>query len=104
MVSIIENPDNDLFVSIVSIWELAIKVKLGKLHLPCPVQGIADKLRDRGVNLIPIYEKHAIFAGFLPLHHRDPFDRMLIAQAQLERLTLVTCDSVFDQYGVKKIW
>ncbi len=102
--SFIENPNNDLYVSIASIWEMSIKVNLGKLKLAYPIRDVTDKLRDKGVAFIPIYEERAISAGMLPLHHRDPFDRMLISQANRERMTLVTRDEIFQRYDVSVMW
>lgn len=100
----IKNPQNDIFVSVVSLWELAIKTSLGKLKLPKSVSGIAAELRDGGAAIIRISEEHAMATESLPWHHRDPFDRMLIAQALQENLALVTCDSAFAHYDVPRVW
>ncbi len=100
----IRNPANGIFVSVVSLWEMAIKVNLGKLNLPKSVPDITAELQDMGIYFLPIYEEHAMSAGMLPLHHRDPFDRMLIAQANWEQLTLVTRDEIFQRYDVPLIW
>lgn len=100
----IKNVNNEIFVSAVSLWEMTIKVSLGKLKLPKAVRDIANELRESGVVFVPISEDHAMATEALPWHHRDPFDRMLIAQAQVENLTLVTRDGVFSQYDVPRIW
>jgi PIN domain nuclease of toxin-antitoxin system len=88
---------NEVVVSAVSIWELSIKQRLGKLRLPAG--DLVDDLASR-FSLLPITPEHAWTAGQLPLHHRDPFDRLLVAQAQLEGLTLVTRDRAFGLYQV----
>ena len=97
----IANDDTEAFVSIASIWELAIKLGLGKL--PEAESSIAE-LKDNGAlpgfTMLPISERHAVDAGLLEISHRDPFDRMLIAQAQVEALTIVTRDASFDAYEV----
>lgn len=100
----IKNPDNEIFVSAVNIWELSIKVSLGKLKLPKTVKEIAAELRSGGVTFIQISDEHAMATEALPWHHRDPFDRMLIAQTRQEGLTLVARDDVFDQYDVALLW
>lgn len=84
-------------VSAASIWEVAIKAALGKVRLD---GSLAEQVRLNGFEPLPISLDHAEAAGALPLHHRDPFDRMLVAQAQHEQLTIVTRDPVFADYGV----
>jgi PIN domain nuclease of toxin-antitoxin system len=84
-------------VSAASIWEAAIKRELGKLEMP---DGLAEVVVEEGFEPLPIRLEHAERAGALPPHHRDPFDRMLVAQAQSEGLTLVTRDPWFDAYDV----
>lgn len=86
-------------VSAASVWEIGVKAALGKLKLE--VEGsLADLIEEEGFEPLPISIPHASRAGELPPHHRDPFDRMLIAQAQIERLTLVTRDPAFEAYDV----
>lgn len=84
-------------VSAASIWEAAIKAALGKLDVP---ESLADAVVDEGFEPLPVAFTHAELAGGLPAHHRDPFDRMLVAQAVTEGLTIVTHDPVFARYGV----
>jgi PIN domain nuclease of toxin-antitoxin system len=84
-------------VSAASTWELAIKSALGKLRLPADV---ASAIRAAGFDELEVTIDHGMTAGELPLHHRDPFDRMLVAQARLEGLTIVTRDPSFEPYGV----
>ena len=94
----ISEPGNDVFVSTATVWELAIKVALGKLTFP--LEGIDDLLTGMGIEPLAISVAHAVAAGGLPRHHTDPFDRMLIAQARLERLVLVTEDATLARYDV----
>jgi PIN domain nuclease of toxin-antitoxin system len=90
-----------VYVSAASAWEVAVKLALGKLRLPEP---FADGVDASGFARLPIEFEHAALAGELPLHHSDPFDRMLAAQARLEGLTLVTHDRRFEPYGVEVVW
>ena len=89
---------HEVFVSAVTPWELGIKQALGKLKMPSPVSAA---LAPSGFRDLPILVEHAERAPTLPEHHRDPFDRMLVAQAQLEALTLVTADSALNAYDVQ---
>jgi PIN domain nuclease of toxin-antitoxin system len=92
---------NDVLVSAVVIWEVAIKRHLGKLDAPAD---LLDKLEEVGVNLLPITPRHADRVGTLPPHHRDPFDRLLIAQADCDGLVLATADKDLHRYEVETIW
>ncbi|MEV6417736.1 type II toxin-antitoxin system VapC family toxin [Kribbella sp. NPDC051718] len=87
----------DVYVSAATIWEISIKTSAGKLELPST---FLDVVKDSGVAELPIRTAHADLAGKLPFLHRDPFDRMLIAQAITERLTLVSRDAAIHQYDV----
>lgn len=102
--TLIETAD-DVFVSVASAWETAIKVQLGKLTVDAPsAEAFFDEqMRSNGFTYLPIAPAHVFRAAGLPLHHRDPFDRMLIAQALVESLTLVTRDD-FRTYGVAAAW
>ena len=92
---------NDVLVSAASLWEIAIKTELGKLRLPGPpAEWIPGALERTGFEVLPIGAAHALAVGGLPPHHRDPFDRMLVAQALAEGLTIVSRDERFRQYGV----
>jgi PIN domain nuclease of toxin-antitoxin system len=93
----IRDPDQVVAVSAVSAWEIEIKRATGKLDAP---RDLTQRLEDLRFVPLPITVEHGIAAGQLPLHHRDPFDRMLIAQAQLEGLTIVTRDPRFERYAV----
>ena len=95
---LIESADG-AFVSAVTPWELGIKRALGKLAMP---EGLTDELEAEGFVSLPITAAHAELAPTLPAHHRDPFDRMLVAQAQLETLVLVTADQLLDSYDIER--
>jgi PIN domain nuclease of toxin-antitoxin system len=91
-----------LVVSAVSLWEAVIKRSLGKLKAPADLSRRLAALRQ--VELLPISPLHAEAVGELPWHHRDPFDRMLVAQARAERLPIVSSDAALGEYGVEIIW
>ncbi|HET7053088.1 MAG TPA: type II toxin-antitoxin system VapC family toxin [Solirubrobacterales bacterium] len=97
----IEAPGAEVVVSAASLWEIAIKSALGKLNAP---DDLPRRIPELGFELLDITEDHAWRVRSLPHHHGDPFDRLLIAQAQLERLPIVTADPAFDEYGVTVIW
>jgi PIN domain nuclease of toxin-antitoxin system len=96
---------SDLWLSLASIWEILIKVQLGKLELPQPAGPyILSKLAEYNVETLAIDLDHLLAFERLPMHHRDPFDRMLIAQSMEERWPIVTVDPVFSRYPVDVIW
>jgi PIN domain nuclease of toxin-antitoxin system len=102
---VIAETNNVVFVSAASAWEIAIKVRLGKL--PTAMNLVADftgHLERDGFQMLAISGEHAIRAGSLPIYHKDPFDRMLIAQAQAEDMPLVSNEVLFDAFGVRRIW
>ena len=98
----IAHPDHEVLVIAASLWEIAIKVHLGKLP-GVPVDLLAH-LQDQEFEILPITGAHAQRAGALPNHHKDPFDRMLVAQAQAEGIPLISNEAIFDGYGVSRIW
>ena len=101
----IVDEDNELFFSVASAWEIAIKVGIGKLPLSEPVDTyVASRMRRLGAKYLDIVFPHACRVATLPLLHRDPFDRILVAQAQIEKMTLLTADEVLIQYGVELLW
>lgn len=101
---LIENPSNEIYLSIASIWEIAIKIQLKKLTVNKSIKEIIDLVHNNGFELIPILPKHIIRLSDLEFHHRDPFDRMIIAQGLVENQEIVSKDKDFDSYGIKRIW
>jgi PIN domain nuclease of toxin-antitoxin system len=96
---------SDLWLSIASIWEIIIKVQLGKLGLPQPAGPyVLGKLAENGIKTLAINLDHLLAFERLPMHHRDPFDRMLVAQSLQEKLPLVTADRVFEKYPIRIVW
>ena len=100
----IESPDNNLFVSMASFWEMAIKLNLSKLTLQIPLAQIIPALSANGFNLLGIESDHILKIETLPRIHGDPFDRMLIAQALSDGLTIVSKEELFEEYGVGRVW
>ncbi len=101
----ISDEANEVWFSVASVWEIGIKVAIGKLPLPEPIDGyISTRMIQLGARSLEIKASHALQAASLPLIHKDPFDRMLIAQSQIEAMTLVSADSMFDRYDVSVIW
>lgn len=100
--STLRDSENRLFLSAASAWEVAIKVRIGKIKLPGdPALYLPRRARESAILSLPITEEHALAVAELPMKHTDPFDRMLVAQAQLESLTIMTSDRVFEKYDVK---
>ncbi len=93
----ISNPDNLIVLSSVVIWEIRIKQALGKLEI---VPNFYSVIKNQGFELLSITSDHAFAVGDLPMHHRDPFDRMIISQAKFEGLTIVTHDNIFKKYDI----
>jgi PIN domain nuclease of toxin-antitoxin system len=102
---VIENVENVPLVSPVSAWEMATKVRLGRLPVAADMiqDLVASVLRER-MEILAVTADHGIRAGLLPGPHKDPFDRMLIAQAQAENLSIVSNDRALDGYGVRRLW
>jgi PIN domain nuclease of toxin-antitoxin system len=103
--NVMEDATNDIYVSAASAWEISTKVRLGKLpsgaDLASDFLGYLDR---EGFRALPISTSHAVRAGLLPGDHKDPFDRMLIAQAQAENMPLISNELLFGQYGIRRIW
>jgi PIN domain nuclease of toxin-antitoxin system len=103
--ALIEEPDNELLLSLASVWEISIKLSTGKLALPQPPEAfVSAQMRDIGIALLPIELRHLGPVATLPFHHRDPFDRLLIAQSLVEGVPLVSADTAFDACSVKRLW
>jgi PIN domain nuclease of toxin-antitoxin system len=101
----IADEENDIFVSAASAWEITTKFRLGKLPDGEAVAGnVASSIASQGFSELAITVRHGQLAGSLPRPHRDPFDRMLIAQSIVERMPLVSNERIFDSFGVQRLW
>jgi len=102
---LIEDVSNQPFLSVASLWEMAIKMSLGKLSLGQPFETlIPQQLSLNGIALLGITISHTAVVARLPFHHRDPFDRLLVAQAMTEQMSIVSGDTAFDAYAVTRLW
>jgi PIN domain nuclease of toxin-antitoxin system len=102
---IITNGENTLFLSTASGWEIAIKAKLGRLKLPEPLEAfVPEQMALNAIESLPVQMSHALHVHTLPLHHRDPFDRLLVAQAQLDNLPILTADPQIALYAIRTVW
>jgi PIN domain nuclease of toxin-antitoxin system len=101
---IIEDEANDIFVSIVAFWEIAIKKSINKLELSIPFDDLLKITTDNGIEIMPILFEHTAKVEKLDFYHRDPFDRIIIAQGLIENMYIATQDTLFDRYKVKRIW
>ena len=99
----IESAD-DVFLSIASLWEMAIKLNIGKLALQGNFEDIEPQLNAAGITILPLTFADTVQFRYLPLHHRDPFDRILVAQAINHSLVLVSRDVAFDAYDLQRLW
>lgn len=103
--AVLASPENALYLSAASAWEIAIKYALGKLPLPMPpAQYVPSRMKSGQVLALPLAHEHALRVADLPPHHSDPFDRVLVAQAQIEDLVVVTVDPKFEPYEVRVVW
>lgn len=102
--TILANRENSILVSAVVGWEIAIKVSAGKIEPRSIIQGLNRVLEQQSFSEFPITLETAVRAGLLPLHHRDPFDRLLVAQAQSLRVSILSADAVLDRYDVQRLW
>ena len=101
----ITDPANELLLSAGTVWEIAIKTGLAKLTLSLPYdQWMAQAIADLQLTILPITVKYASVQANLPFHHRDPFDRILVAQCQVEKISLISKDPIFDQYEIGRVW
>ena len=102
---LIEDVTNPKFVSPAAYWEIAIKISIGKYALNEPYETFMDRaIRQNGFLILPIEPRHTALLANMPFHHRDPFDRLIIAQAMVEGLAIVSADPVFDAYSVQRLW
>ena len=103
--TVISNSENVIYVSAVSAWEIAIKSRLGKLPLPSKPDDFMSKMLQRhAFSVLEISMKHTLAEYYLPIHHHDPFDRLLIAQASLENMTLISNDKLITKYQITTLW
>lgn len=101
----IEDITNNIFLSVGSLWEMAIKVSIGKLQLNQPFEIVVpQQLRLNDIALLDITVRHTVALTKLPFHHHDPFDRLIIAQAFVEQMPIISIDGKFDAYGVQRLW
>ena len=102
---ILRSNEDELVFSLVSLWEIAIKMKIGKLNsVGSSVAYVRDEMKEYGMELLPLRYEHILQLEMLPLHHSDPFDRLLVAQAITESLPILSIDKKFSAYPIKLIW
>ncbi len=102
---LIEDVSNQSMLSVASLWEMAIKVSIGKLSLGQPFETlIPQQMSLNGIGMLEISFPHTVVVATLPVYHRDPFDRLLIAQAIVEQIPIVSCDPAFDRYTITRLW
>jgi PIN domain nuclease of toxin-antitoxin system len=101
---IVENTDDKISVSIASIWEIGIKFSIGKLPLKSNILGLEQQVIDHGFTVIPINVMAIHEMTSLPMHHKDPFDRIIAATAMISGDILLSSDTIFDQYGLSRVW
>ena len=102
---IIENRDNVLILSSISYWEIAIKTSIGKLHIPISLENLEQEAEDRNIVNLNIANKHFLNVAKLPFHHNDPFDKVIISQAMLEDIPLISSDGRFKLYKqLQYVW
>ncbi|MEA5580714.1 type II toxin-antitoxin system VapC family toxin [Nodularia harveyana UHCC-0300] len=103
--NLLTNPKTQVILSVVSIWEMQIKLSLGKLELKTALpELVEDEVKQNRIELLPLDLSHIYALSNLPNHHRDPFDRLLIAQAKSEELVIISIDEKFDGYDIERLW
>ena len=102
--NVIEQPQNTIIISIASLWEMTIKISIGKLKLNFSLEEMFEQIVYNGFTLLPILPKHLIQLSILPMHHNDPFDRLIIAQSKSENISVVSSDEKFNEYNIIRIW
>ena len=103
--ALLADGSNELILSVVSVWEMQIKIQLGKLKFTVPLRELVESQKQtNGVQILPVELEHALALDALPAHHKDPFDRLLVAQANVEDASLVSRDPLFSSYPVKLLW
>ncbi len=102
--AVLQNPDNDVSISIVSFWEIAIKLSIKKLQISQPLEVVIQKTEEVGINTLPLHTKYILQVENLPFYHRDPFDRLIIASAISEEIPIISVDKNYDNYQTQRIW
>ena len=104
----IENPMNQVFISIASLWEISIKTSIGKLQIIGEYETVIDDVTENNISILPISFAHTVIQNKLPFYHKDPFDRIIVAQTISEQMSFISCDEIFDAYlqteRVDRIW
>ncbi len=99
------NSENQIFISLASLWEMAIKINLKKLSINEPLKDfVKNQIKSNDINILDIKTKHILLLENLPYYHKDPFDRLIISQSINEQIPLLSFDKVFDKYSIKRIW
>ncbi|EDN70767.1 PilT-like protein [Beggiatoa sp. PS] len=105
---LIENDNNDIFISIASLWEISIKMAIGKLQVLESYDTVINDITENEISILPINFTHTVIQNKLPFHHKDPFDRIIVSQAIAEDMSLISRDDIFDMYlkdkQIKRIW
>ena len=102
--SLIEDSGNNCFISMASIWEMAIKISLGKLTVKNGFLNLRDDIQNHGFDILPIEFRHTVALTSMSFFHRDPFDRLLIAQSIVENFSIVTNEEIFEKYSIETLW
>ena len=100
----IQNPANTCFVSSASLWEISIKISISKLEMSITFQELSRLIWENGIEILPTEFEHFLTISTLPFHHKDPFDRIIIAQSLVEQMAIVGKDEHFEAYGLSLIW
>ena len=100
----IDNSSNTIYISIASLWEMAIKISIGKLKITVPYENVIKQINDNGFEIIPITFEHTLKVSKLEFHHKDPFDRIIIAQALTDKMIIISNEKIFDNYKVIRMW
>lgn len=105
VLALCQDQQNALLISVASVWEMQIKLQLGKLKLPLPLAELLDSQQQKNhVEVLPVLLEHVLAVQHLPAHHKDPFDRLLIAQGNVENVIIITNDPIFSKYTDKVLW
>lgn len=106
--NLLEDENNDILISIVSLWEISIKTALGKLAINGSYESVINDVNDNSIKILPLSFVHTVEQNKLPFHHRDPFDRIIVSQAIVEKIDFISADTVFDFYLtgklIKRFW